>query len=464
MHIQYICRLILMYVDIVFVNICVFIYRCQRMSIEVDYLNIIKNVVFFPEECSPAVQNHNDQEGQRDSSKALSCPDDLQDLLDHQNCTGEAFCVAVKEQMDLSFQGQSLQAELREIQDIGIRLEADKKALAVNRRFKEAAIVAKDEKANFQRREELQVLIIAYGIEATEKLMEMKLLEETHHLAVNALKHAKHHVDIVRHAVLRDRLKRLKKVYRSVRMTLSRGGECNGTGEVEGCRSDINRVSVASNTQPSSNIETSLAATALILIQAEIQEIIIEAEYIEETQTSLGLAKMPSIVELDDEFDESSPSLNGHEVSHLHDDLESTLDASSADILESKYSADDIVKNYACSVSVANMKDTLDSSDVDFETFPEILDESVIIQETQERRNYLISLAKDNVQEYASLEAELQVATDVENYELADVLDGRMNVIKKTILQLLRDLCYSEEDVKSADLGGLSFRKLVSSL
>jgi hypothetical protein len=52
----------------------------------------------------------------------------------------------------------------------------------------------------------------------------------------------------------------------------------------------------------------------------------------------------------------------------------------------------------------------------------------------------LISLTRDNIQELTSIDKELADATDVENYELADVLDSRMNVIKKTISQLLRYL------------------------
>mmetsp|Transcript_9029 Transcript_9029/g.8907 ORF Transcript_9029/g.8907 Transcript_9029/m.8907 type:complete len:1143 (-) Transcript_9029:155-3583(-) len=412
---------------------------CQRMALEVDYLSTVKNVLFSPEEHSPTLQVYDEDEGQRDST-----PHNLQNLRDDQTNTGHAVCVAVKEQLDLSSQGQSLQATLRELQDMGIKLEVDKKVLAASRRFKEAAVVAKDEKANYQKREEIEAMLTEHGIQATKKFMEIKSLETIHDLAAKAFRFAKQHADMDRHRVLKDRLNRLKTVQKSVSTTLFRK-ECN---EEEGDRLDDDGL----------DIDAPLAATALLLIQAEIQELTIEGACIEESHPSLGL----NMLESDDELDEIIP-LNNPEVYHSHDELEAVLNPSTSNILEYKYSDDG--KKSDSKMSVVNITDKLDTSAIFDETFADSAqDESILIQETLERRNYLISLTRDNVQELESIDKELADATDVENYELADILDSRMNVIKKTIYQLLRDLDCSEDDFQCAELGGDALIKIISIL
>lgn len=181
--------------------------HCDSLGSDIDMISLVREKLCSDDMC---VQ-FSDMICQPASSSSVK---QLQDAVSQARV---ALSTATTEQKNMISSIESYQAELKDIKEKMLKLETEKKAFAIDKKFKEAANTARDIRSLNTREEEIIGLLDSVTKKLPSNIDHVTNLQLQLDSSILALKEAKKDDDLARYSILVARIQDLREVDRSIK-------------------------------------------------------------------------------------------------------------------------------------------------------------------------------------------------------------------------------------------------------
>jgi hypothetical protein len=450
---------------------------CGKLDAEIPIVEMV----------NMSLQMAGSDRGSESETDALKAPTELKCA---QSVADAALAAALAEQSAVKQALDALTSELADVDEKLPGLEAEKKAHAAAKRFKEAAVVAKETKALQARKEEIDSDVCTKSEMVLGLARRVEECMEKRSQAAEALRDAKRDSAIVRFQSLLSQMAVLRKAQRAISKELQSREQQNderSIHESNGAHTETTNGNSSSNSEVSTEKTSLMLQPMIVLLHSELENVLAEAtdlktEYNLPESLDVGIADEAEMemngedqgdaaTELNNGSDLGSSAEDAGAANQSHDqktsptkpendaDVGADADADAKDFKESPCKSDKAslptspATNDGVGIDDAPGKpacDDSDSNEVDDVMQSQLDKEAAEAAEAAEKaRLVCIQDAYQMSAEIDRLASELDTATELEEYEQAAELDEAMQAMQIDLDSALKDLDMSLEDLKA---------------